>query len=601
MVWRFARAHPGPLALAVSGATVYAFGVVGGTIVVGRVVDRVVVPALTEERPATATIWGAVAALIGVALVRSVGIVGRRYFGSMAMDRNKMTLRLALGEHYLGAPVSFHRERPTGELLAHVDTDVEMAGEAIAPLPLSLGVVTLTVVAMASLVAVDPLIALIGVALFPGLVVLNHVVGRRLEAPAADAQQHIGTVATVAHESFEGALVVKTLGREADEVARLSAAAGDLLAARLRLGRVRSGFEPTVDVLPNLGAVALVLVGAWRVSQGAMTTGELVQAATLFSLLGFPMRVMGFFLEQLPRSIVALERVDAVLAEAPPPACRNAPEGTDAGPGGGLPWGPLGLTVDGLRFAYDGNEVLADVSFELAPGEAVALVGQTGSGKTTLCEVVVGLVAPAAGRVQIGGHELGGIAATELADRVALVFQEPFLFAEEALANVTLGRDLDDATVADALRTARASRFVDSLPRGGRTIVGERGVTLSGGQRQRLALARALARQPGLLVLDDATSAVDPVIEAEILDGLRRERRSTLLIVAHRLSTIALADRVLFLDAGRLVATGRHDELLALPAYAALARAYESAEAPRAVSLRRHERSEPRLRTEGDR
>jgi ABC-type multidrug transport system fused ATPase/permease subunit len=216
------------------------------------------------------------------------------------------------------------------------------------------------------------------------------------------------------------------------------------------------------------------------------------------------------------------------------------------------------------------------VSTRLAPGEVVALVGSTGAGKTTLCNLIAHLVDADEGQVRIGGIDVASVDPEGLHRAVAVVFQESFLFADSVRENLTMGEAIDDEAVLAALEVARARTFVERLPAGLDEVIGERGVTLSGGQRQRLALARALLRQPRVLLLDDATSAVDATVERAILDGLRGSVAATTLVVAHRVSTIALADRVLLLDSGRIAASGTHRELLDVPAYAALVRAYEA-------------------------
>lgn len=565
LLWASVRAQPKPFAVSVTGAALFAVMAVGGTIVLGRVTDRVLIPAFDDGVDRGTVAWGA-AAIVAASLLRMLGVVLRRYYGQMAQRRMQMLWFQRVTDRYLDVPLRWFDEHPAGELLAHADADCERSTMVMQPLPFSLGVVVIIVVSMVQLAVVDPALMLIGLALFPSLALLNRFYTRRVEQPAALAQARVGDVSAVAHESFEGALVVKTLGLEAREVARLHAVADDLRRERLAVGRLRAAFEPGLDALPNLGTVVLLGVGAWRFSAGAVTVGELVQAMTLFGILAFPFRIVGFLLEELPRAVVANDRVQRVLA-APSRPWPPAPTP--------LPDGPLDVVLDAVRFGYGDEVVLDGISAELRPGEIVALVGSTGAGKTTLCTLLAHLLDPAAGEVRIGGVPLAEVDPDHLHRAVALVFQESFLFADTVRENLTLGDPIDDDEVRQALDVARARAFVERMPHGLDEIVGERGVTLSGGQRQRLALARALLRRPRVLVLDDATSAVDARVERAILDGLRGTVAATTLVVAHRVSTIALADRVLLLDGGRIAATGTHQELLAVPAYAALARAYE--------------------------
>ncbi len=414
---------------------------------------------------------------------------------------------------------------------------------------------------MVQLALVDPVLMLVGLALFPSLALLNRLYTRRVERPAAQAQARVGEVSAVAHESFDGALLVKTLGLETAEVARLRASAERLRDERLVVGRLRAAFEPGLDALPNLGTVVLLWLGAWRLSTGAVTIGDLVQAMALFGILAFPFRVVGYLLEELPRAVVANDRVQGVLA-APR---RRAPD--EVRP---LPAGALEVVLHDVAFAHGDEVVLDGVSAHIRPGEVVALVGATGTGKTTLCTLLAGLVEPTAGELRLGGVALTAVDPAELHRATALVFQEAFLFADTVRENLTLGEPVPDEAVTEALEIARARGFVERLPGGLDGVIGERGVTLSGGQRQRIALARALLRKPRLLLLDDATSAVDPRVERAIVDRLRSSIAATTIVVAHRVSTIALADRVLLLEGGRITAEGTHRELLAVPAYAAL-------------------------------
>jgi ABC-type multidrug transport system fused ATPase/permease subunit len=569
LLWASVRTHPGPFALSLAGATLFALTAVGGTIVLGRVTDRVIVPAFDEGGVDDGTVAWAAAAVLGVAAARSVGVVMRRYFGNMTSRRMQRTWFTRLANRYVDVSLPWIQGRSTGELLAHVDADTERAIFALQPLPMSLSVLVIVAFSTVSLALVDPVICGIALALFPSLAVLNQIYSRRVEAPAARAQAAVGEVAAVAHESFDGALLVKTLGREAAEVERLASAASRLRTERLAVGRLRGAFEPALDALPNLGTIALLAAGAWRVADGLLTTGELVQAMALFGILAFPMRVLGFLFEELPRAVVAHDRIERVLHDA---ALAPPPSGTRE-----LPGGPLHVVARDVGVSYGTEQVLAGLDLDLRPREVVALVGATGAGKSTLCELLAGLVVPAHGTIELSGVPIGDVEPAALHRSVALVFQETFLFAASVRENLVLDDERDDSEIAAALAVARADRFVSRLPRRLDQQLGERGVTLSGGQRQRLALARALLRRPQLLLLDDATSAVDATVEQQILAGLRGGLTATTLIVAHRVSTIALADRVLLLSGGRIAAAGRHQELLAtVPAYEALVRAYEA-------------------------
>jgi ATP-binding cassette subfamily B protein len=570
VLWISVREHPRPFAVSLLGSVLYGSMAVAGSLLLGEITDRIIVPGFNEGVSGAAIATGA-GAILAVALLRSTGVVLRRYFGNMTARGMHRTWFRRITDTYLRVPLEYFGSRPTGQLLAHADADVERAITAIMPLPLSLGVVVLIGLSIVSLALIDPVLMLVGLALFPSLAILNHVYSRRVEDPASRTQARLGEVSSVAHESFEGALLVKTLGLEDREVERLAGAARELRTARLAVGRLRATFEPVLDALPSLGTIALLALGAWRVADGVITTGQLVQAMALFAILTFPMRVVGFLLEELPRAVVASDRIADVLATPTRPAPAE-------GAGTRLPGGPLAVDVRALRFGYSANAdpVLDGVDLGLAPGEVVALVGATGSGKSTLCHLLAHLYQPEAGSVRIGGVDLSTAEPASLRSEVALVFQEAFLFAATVRENLALGWDASDDELLWALDAARARRFVDRLPLRLDQRLGERGVTLSGGQRQRLALARALLRRPGLLMLDDATSAVDPTVERQILDGLPDVLRATTLVVAHRLSTIALADRVLFLDGGRIAASGSHRELLdSVPAYASLARAYE--------------------------
>jgi ATP-binding cassette subfamily B protein len=573
VVWRglrligsYVATHPLPFVVSLTGAATYAAMTVASTVVLGRVTDRVLIPAFGSGVSTGTIVWG-MAAILAVAIVRAGGIITRRYFAGMTGSRMMATLRTRVVDRYQELPLAYHRSRPTGELMAHAEADVVAATEVIHPLPYTTAVILLILFAVVALVVTDPFLALIGCSILPGLTILNRYYTRKVEEPAKRAQERIGDVSSVAHESIDGALVVKTLGRERSEVDRLAGKAESLRDERVRVGQLRAAFEPAFEVLPTLGIVVLLAVGSWRVSTEAITMGTLVQFVSLFQLLAFPMRLIGFVLSDLPRAVAGHERIEEVLAE--PVTLRPATETEE------LPAGPLSVSVRDVAFSYGSAPVLRGVSFDVAPTETVALVGPTGSGKSTLTQLLVRLADPDAGGILIGGVDLRRVSPERLREAVAMVFQESFLFATSVWENITLGLKVSEEEVHRAARVAQAHAFITALPRGYDTVLGERGVTLSGGQRQRVAIARALVRRPRLMIMDDATSSVDPTVEAAILDGLRGQLDTTLIVIAYRVSTISLADRVLYLDDGRIVAQGTHEQLLSHPEYEAMVRAYE--------------------------
>jgi ATP-binding cassette, subfamily B, bacterial len=570
LVVAYVRMHPKPFFISVAGSLLFAVSSVALTPAPGCATDQVLAPSFVAPVPASA-IWLAVLALMSFGVGRALGIMLRRYYSGVAGEQVMATLRNRVADRYRDLQLQYHRETPTGELLAHMEADVKAAVDVFWPVPFATGVIAMTLLALAELTRADPWLALIGLILFPSLALLNRSFAKRMEEPARLAQEDIGEVSAVAHESIDGALVVKTLGREDAETDRLAVKALALRNDRVRGGYVRATFEAALDSIPTLATAMLLAVGSWRVASGAITVGELVGFVALFGLLSWPMRFIGWILAELPRAVVGYARLEDVFRTDPtmsPPADPQA-----------LPAGPLGLDVVGVRHLYDGIPVLDGVTFEVRPMESVAIVGPTGVGKSTLAQLLVRLADPDEGRVLVGDVDVRDADVAALRHDVSIVFQESFLFATSVRENIALDVGVDDGDVVRAAMIASADRFIRELPLGYDTVVGERGYTLSGGQRQRVALARALVRAPRVLILDDATSSVDPTVEADILAALRRELSTTLIVVAYRLSTIRLADRVIFLEDGRVKATGPHTHLLATePGYAAIIHAYERGE-----------------------
>lgn len=583
------RRRPAPFVVAVLGAALYGAMTVSMAWVVGVVTDRHVLPAVDEGELTTGRVVGILGTVGAVVLAMTLGVIARRIAGAVTMYGVAADDRRRVTRQYLSLPLSWHHRHPSGQLLSNANADVEATWMLFMPLPMALGVVVMLVVGLVQMALVDPVMALIGGVLFPLLMAVNTVYQRRMSPRATRAQQLRAEVSEVAHESLDASLVVKALGAEGREAARFAVSADRLRDANIAVGRTRGAFDPVIDAIPQVGTLVVLAVGTMRVGLGAMAPAEVVQVAYLITLLAFPVRSIGWVLGEVPRTVVARDRVEAVLS-----AGGAMTYGTGRLPGSG----PLTVELDDVGYRYEGGEprdlvapegqsppdvlapsrprALQQVRLTLQAGRTVALVGPTGSGKSTLVSLLARLVDPTTGSVRADGWDVRGLAPGEMSRAVALVPQQTFLFDDTVRGNVTLGADIDDEAVEQALRAARAWDFVAAMPRGLDTRVGERGTSLSGGQRQRVALARALVRRPRLLLLDDATSAVDPEVELAVLGELDHGRAgATVLLVAHRMSTIALADEVIHLDAGRVVDIGTHEELLARdPGYRHLVTAY---------------------------
>ncbi|WP_207782285.1 ABC transporter ATP-binding protein [Phytoactinopolyspora limicola] len=626
---RALRDEPVILGISIAGSALYGLMTVVAAEVIGRVTDRVIIPAFADGDTAAGTMGLAALAIMVTAILKATGIVIRRFFAGLGQYRLNARYRRRVTRQYLRLPLSWHHRHPAGRLLSNANADVEATFWPIAPLPFALGVIVMLIIALVSMTLVDPLLALVGFLVFPAILVINFIYQRKLSPLATRAQALRADLSAVAHESFDGAAVVKAMGREADETERFRRVALELREANVGVGRIRGAFDPVLEALPNLGILTVLLIGSSRIAGGDLEPGQLVQVAYLFTVTAFPIRAIGFVLGELPRAVVGWRRVAAVLdatgaqeyghralqgtaaaadldvrdvsftyasdagrgafevAENPARTVsrRTAARPLPAAGGDAVPTGDHHRAVTG-RPVTDGRvSVLDNVHLDVPPGRTVAVVGPTGSGKSTLVSLLVRLVDPDDGQVLLDGADLRELRRGEISESVALVFQQPFVFEDTIRDNITLGRDVPDDDVWAALELAQGDQFVRELDGGLDAPVGERGSTLSGGQRQRLALARALVRKPRLLVLDDATSAVDPEVERRILAGLRAAGLpSTVLVVAYRRATIALADEVAYIEGGRVAARGSHDELMVAAAgYERLITAYERDAAERAA------------------
>ncbi len=560
--------------LAVLFSVLFGLTTVADAWVLGWATDHVIRPSFADGDVATGALVAGTLLFITAALLRMISVVGRRLIGGIVYYRLVAGDRRNVTRKYLRLPVAWHQSHPTGQLLSNANADVEATWMVFNPLPMAIGVIAMLIGAVATMLAADVVLTLVGLVVFPLLFVLNVVYQRSQGPRMAQAQSLRGDVSSVAHESFDGALVVKSLGREEEETARFATASEQLRDANISVGRVRAVFEPLLEALPSIGVLLVVLLGIGRIESGATAPGDVVQIAYLFTIVAMPVRAIGWVLGELPRTVVGWDRVRGVLDDTT--QMPYGPAGLDG-------TGPIGLRLESLGFSYEPDEpVLEDLDLEVAPGSVTAVVGSTGSGKSTLATLVTRLLDADEGRVLLDGRPAAEIDHDALAAAVSLVPQATFLFDDTVRSNITLDADIPDETVWEVLRTVQADRFVQALPEGLDTELGERGTSLSGGQRQRLSLARALVRNPRLLVLDDATSALDPAVEQRILRALAERSQGedgpTVLVVAYRKATIALADQVVHLADGRIADTGTHAELRERSsAYRDLVDAYDQA------------------------
>ncbi|MGA1052291.1 MAG: ABC transporter ATP-binding protein [Ilumatobacteraceae bacterium] len=568
-VTELAGLHRGAFTIAVSGAFVFALCTVASSIAIRWVIDHVILPRFEVGEVATATVVGGCLLVIGIGIVRAIGVVVRRSFAGVAQWRSAQTLGERVAGRMLRQPVGWHRRQSDGRLLARAGVDVDTAIAAMAPIPFALSTVLMIVVAAVWLVLTDVVLGLVAISVFPLLTVLNVVYQHRVDHWFDEAQAALGEFSGAVHESFEAVQLVKAYGAADRETARLSAMAGTIRDARVHAVRLRGTFEALLETIPSITNIGIVVLGAARVRSGDVTIGELSGFIYMFTLLVFPLRIIGYALSELPHSYAGYRRVADTIAEPLDPDPSDSLDTTT---------GADAVELDDVRFVHPGETepAVTGATARIRRGSVTAVVGPTGAGKSTLVDLVAGLVAPTSGRIAVDPGE-----------RV-IVFQEPFLFGGSVLDNVVVGLDPNDPrrsdeAVADALHRACADSFVDDLPDGPDTVVGERGITLSGGQRQRIALARALVRRPSLLLLDDTTSALDPATELEVIDRLRTSATSmdgsstTVVMVASRPSTVALADEVLYVSNGRIVDHGPHERLLVdVPEYRELIEAFET-------------------------
>ncbi|HEV7133770.1 MAG TPA: ABC transporter ATP-binding protein [Gaiellaceae bacterium] len=503
-------------------------------------------------------LWVSVGEIVALGIVRAALMLGRRIIsGRQALDV-EMDMRSGMYAHLVRLSFGFYDRHQTGQLMSRATVDLQgvrffLGYGLIFFFQNVLTVVSVTIV----LFFFEWKLALVVLAVTPLLVVIAYRYSHVAHPTLRDVQQRLADVATVAEENIVGVHVVKAFAQEPAEIAKFTSRSERVFDQTLKANRQRAAYMPLLSFLPLLAQAAVLLVGARMVTHHSLTVGSFVAFNLYLGLLVIPLRALGMWIGQAQRATAAGERIFQVLDE---------PEDVADRPGAGaLPPGPGAIRFEHVTFGYAADRpVLEAIDLEIAPGRTVALIGHTGSGKTTLTSLVPRFYDVTSGRVTIDGVDVRDVTLASLRGAVGVISQDPFLFSATVRENIAFGRvGLSDEEMERVARASQAHEFIERLPKGYDTVIGERGITLSGGQRQRIAIARALAVDPRILILDDATASVDASTEARIRTGLRDAMRDrTTLIIAHRLSTIALADEIVVLDEGRIVARGTHDALV---------------------------------------
>ena len=532
-------------------------------------VGKVSVPQLTRlaidraiEGAGSAWGWAFLIACAG--LVTGTFTALRRYVAFSQSRLTEMRLREQLLQHILGLHIGYHDRAQTGQLMSRASSDLNQVQAFVVMIPLTMSNFALIGVVVAILFKTDPTLAAFALAPLPLVNFTARRFSSRIHPAVLEVQQEQAQLASVVEETVSGVRVIKGFGAEQVQADKLETEADDIRTASLRAARIRAIYLPFIDLLPAAGLIAVLGIGGHRVLNGELTIGELVAFNFYVQLLVWPLRTIGMMVAFGQRAAAALERIDHVLGTTPQVVDPETPVVPPRRPAGAATGGAI--RFDNVRFGYEsGAPVLDGFSLEIEAGSSVALVGTTGSGKSTVARLLVRFYDPQSGSITLDGVDIRDRLVHDVRRSVGLVFEDTLLFHDSVAANIAFADpEADFETVCRAAELAGADDFIDELPDGYSTVLGERGFSLSGGQRQRIAIARAVVSDPSVLVLDDATSAVDPSKEHEIRAAMETvmDGRTT-IVIAHRPGTIAMADRVVLIDEGRVAAAGTHDELLA--------------------------------------
>jgi ATP-binding cassette subfamily B protein len=501
-------------------------------------------------------IWPGALLLIGVALISFGSVYLRRYRGGQLSLDVQHDLRTELFGSLTRLDGARQDQLHTGQLVSRSISDLNMVQSLLQLMPMLLGNALLFFLSIIVMFVLSPLLALISLAVGPALLVLSVASRRRLFPASWDAQQKAGEVAGVVEGAITGVRVVKGFGQENQEIDRVEGVSRVLYAARVRAVRLMARFSPALGAIPALGQVGVLAFGGWMAIKGEITLGTFLAFSSYLAQMVNPVRALTNLITVGQEARASVIRVFEVIDSRP--VLSEKPDALV------LPPGSKDVELDDVDFGYVPSEpVLRGLSLRVRAGETVAVVGSSGSGKSTISLLLPRFYDVRSGAVRVGGHDVRDLTLDSLRASIGLVMEESFLFSDTVASNISYGRpDATQEQIVAAARAAEAEDFILGLPDGYDTVIGEQGLTLSGGQRQRVALARALITDPSILVLDDATSAIDAGVEAQIHATLRKVMAGrTTLLIAHRRSTLELADQIAVLDEGRLVDQGTHDEL----------------------------------------
>jgi ABC-type multidrug transport system fused ATPase/permease subunit len=520
--------------------------------VTGEVIDKAIGAHDRHE------LWVLLGIILALGVAKALFMAGRRLISGRQALAVEYDMRNGLYAHLLRLSFGYYDRHQTGQLMSRATVDLQGVRFFLGYGLIFFFQNVLTVVFVTAVMFwFNWQLALIALAITPVLIALAYRYSHIAHPLLRDVQQKMADVATVAEENIVGVHVVKAFAQESQEQEKFAQRSEAVFQQSVHANRQRALYVPLISFVPLLAQAAVLLVGGRMVAQGDLEIGEFIAFNLYVTMLVMPLRSLGMWIGQAQRATASGERIFEVMDE--PEEVTDRPGAIELPPGEG------DVRFERVNFSYGvGAQVLDNVDLDVAPGRTVALIGHTGSGKTTLTSLVPRFYDATSGRILVDDVDVRDVKLASLRASIGVISQDPFLFSASVRENIAFGRgDATDEQVERAAQLAQAAEFVEQLPEGYDTVIGERGITLSGGQRQRIAIARALVVDPRILILDDATASVDATTEAKIRLGLREAMRNrTTLIIAHRLSTIALADEIVVLDAGRVVARGVHEELL---------------------------------------